>query len=145
MIVGHVKKVEEAEAPEIEIVQVGEDVTAKAETVEITGQQRKTQSVAAIRAVPAKDKPEKKSGKEIKWRRATDKGLGEFDLEEAMEDTETDQTTTTTRIPASTSASMVQTTAEVYEKPYSKSAESRGERSSARHEKKKTMAKELKE
>ena len=48
-IVGHVEKVEEAEAQEpvaqeqeIEIVQVEEDVTAEAETVETTGQRRKT-------------------------------------------------------------------------------------------------------
>ena len=145
-IVGHVEKVEEAEAPEIEIVQAEEDVTAEAEMVEITGQRRKMQSVVAIKAVAAKDKPEKKSGKkEIKWRRATDEGLGDFDLEEATEDTETDQMMTTTRIAASTSASTVQTTAEVYAKPYSKLAESRGERSSVRQEKKKTMEKELKE
>ena len=37
-IVGHVVKVEEAEAPEIEIVQAEEDVMAEAEMVEITGQ-----------------------------------------------------------------------------------------------------------
>ena len=145
-IVGHVEKVEEAEAREIEIVQVEEDVTAEVKMVEVTGRRSKMQSVAAIKVAAAKDKPQKKSGKkEMKWRRATDKGLGDFDLQEAMEDTETGQTMTTTRVAASTSASTVQTTVEVYAKPYSKSAESRGERSSARQEKKKTLEKELKE
>ena len=101
-IVGHVEKVEEAEAKEpaaqaqeIEIVQAEEDITAEAETVETTGQRRrKTQSIAAIKAAAAaKDNPQKKSGKkETKWRRATEEGLGDVDLEEAMEDTETDRT-----------------------------------------------------
>ena len=95
----------------------------------------------------AKDNPKKKAWKkEVKWRRATEEGLGDVDLEEAMEDTETEQMTITTTVAtASTSASMVQTTAEVYAKPYSTSAESRGERSSARQEKKETMEKQLKE
>ena len=57
------------------------------------------QSVAAIKAaVAAKDKQEKKPGKkETKWRTATEEGLGDVGLEEAMEDTETDQTTMATK------------------------------------------------
>ena len=106
------------------------------------------QLVAAIKAVAAaKAKQERKTGKkETKWRRATEEGLGDVDLEEVMEDTETDQTTTTmAAATVSTSASTVQTTVEVYAKPYTKSAELRGERSSAREEKKKTWEKQLKE
>ena len=105
--------------------------------------------VAAIKAAAAKAKQQRKSGKkETKWRRATNEGLGDVNLEEAMEDTETDQTTmtmTTAMATASTSASTVQTTAEVYAKPYSKSAELRGECSSTRQEKKKMLEKQLKE
>ena len=139
---------EEAEATEIEVVQAEKDVAA--EMVKMTGQQRRTKSVAAIRVVP-----EKKSGKKaVKGMRATDESLG-LDLDEAMEDTEIDQIMTTTMMTtimmtttmmmASTLASTIQTTAEVYARPYSKSAESRGEWSSARQEKKKIMEKELKE
>ena len=124
-IVRHVEKVEEpeaeevaAQAQEVEIVQVEEDTTAEAETMETTGwRRRKTQSVVAIKAaVAAKAKQQRKSGKkETKWRRATDEGLGDVGLEEAMEAMETDQmtmTTTTATATASTSASTVQTTAE---------------------------------
>ena len=52
---------------------------------------------------------------------------------------------TTAMATASTSPSMVQTTAEVYAKPYTKSAELRGECSSARQEKRETWEKQLKE
>ena len=90
----------------------------------------------------------------MKWRRATEEGLGDVDLEEAMDDTETGKTvpktttamtTTTATTTASTSSSTVQTTAEVYAKPYTKSTELRGERSSARWEKKEMWEKQLKE
>ena len=107
------------------------------------------QSVAAIKATAAKAKQERKAGKkESKWRRATEEGLGDVNLEEFMEDTETDRMTTTmttATATASTSTSMVQTTAEVYARPYTKSAELRGECSSAREEKKKMWEKQLKE
>ena len=158
-IVGHVGKIEEpgaeevaAQVPEIEVVQVEKGATARAETVETEGRQRwKTQSVAAIKkaAVAAKIKQQEKLWKEVtKWRRATEEGLGDVDLQEAMEDMETGKTvpkTTTAMVTTSTSLSMVQTTAEVYAKPYTKSAELRGERSSARWEKKETWEKQLKE
>ena len=76
--------------------------------------------------------------------------------EEAMEDTETGKivpkttttttmTMTTTTATASTSSSTVQVTAEVYAKPYTKSADLRGEYSSARWEKRETWEKQLKE
>ena len=103
----------------------------------------------------AKIKQQEELWKEAtKWRRATQEGLGDVDLEEAMEDTETGKTvpkttmtmtTTTAMATASTSSSMVQTMAEVYAKPYTKSAELRGERSSARREKREMWEKQLKE
>ena len=79
-------------------------------------------------------------------RRATEEGLGDVNLEEFIKDTETDRTTmTTATATASASTSKVQTMAEVYARPYTKSAELRGEWSSAREEKKKTWEKQLKE
>ena len=115
--------------------------------------------VAAIKkaAAAAKIKQQEKLLKEtMKWRRATEEGLGDIDLEEAMEDMEmgktvpkmtTTMTTTMTTVTAaaSTSSSMVQVTAEVYAKPYTKSADLRGERSSARWEKREMWEKQLKE
>ena len=155
-IISHVEKIEEpgieevaAQVLEKEVVEVEKGTTAGAETVETDGRRRrKTQSVAAIKkaAVAAKIKQQEKLWKEgTKWRRATEQGLGDVDLEEAMEDTVSKTTTTTATATASTSSSTVQTTAEVYAKPYTKSAELRGERSSTRWEKKEIWEKQLKE
>ena len=176
-IVGHVEKKEEpgeeeaeAQVVEKEVVQVEKDnepqlgeltekgTTAGAETSETDGRRRwRTQSVAAIKkaVAAAKIKQQEKLLKEMtKWRRATEEGLGDIDLEEAMEDTEmgktvpkttTTMTTTTAMATASTSSSTVQVTAEVYAKPYTKSADLRGERSSARREKRERWEKQLKE
>ena len=105
----------------------------------------------------AKIKQQEKLLKETrKWRRVTEEGLGDIDLEEAMEDTETGKTvpkttttmtmtTTTAMATVSTSSSMVQATAEVYAKPYTKLAESRGEHSSARWERREMWEKQMKE
>ena len=176
-IVGHVEKIEQpgaeeaaAQVAEIEVVQVEKEsqleeptekgTTAGAETLETDGKRRrKTQSVAAIEkaATAAKIKQQEKLLKETtKWRRATKEGLGDIDLEEAMEDTETGKTvpkttttmtmtTTTAMATVSTSSSMVQATVEVYAKPYTKLAESRGEHSSATWEKREMWEKQMKE
>ena len=118
---------------------------------------RATQSISALKKAAAEAKvkgAKNEDGKKAtKWRRATEEGLGDVDLEEAMERTEnpkkmaTDTSTTaaemvmTTAAAASSSTHVV--TAEVYAKPYASTTESRGERSKARSEQKDAKEREL--
>ena len=122
---------------------------------------RKTQLVAALKKARTETKRKEQGRDEAtKWRRATDVALGDVDLEVEMEKVEeaetavtvaegvkTAKTTTTgsakmivTTTMASSSTQVV--TAEVYARQYTKTAESRGERSMARSEKKEARERE---
>ena len=122
---------------------------------------RKTQLVAALKKARTETKRKEQEWDEAtKWRRATDVALGDVDLEKEMEKAEeaetavmvaegveTAKTTTTgstkTIVPTTTASSSTQVvTAEVYARQYTKTAESRGERSTARSEKKEAIERE---
>ena len=80
-------------------------------------------------------------------RHVTEEGLGDVDLEEAMEKTtnepKTMTSTTLTVTTATATATMVSfscvVTAEVYSKPNTKSAEERGECSTARSKRRESL------
>ena len=125
-----------------------EGMTTEEDASTSTGEQakRKTPSVAALKQAAIQTKlkeQQKRYDKATKWRRVTEEGLGDLDLEEAMEKTtdEAGKMTSTTTAPTTVMTMIMTTasiscvvTAEVYSKPYTKSAEQRGERSTARSE-----------
>ena len=104
-------------------------------------------------AIEAKIKEQKRRHEEAtKWRHATDEGLGDLDLKEAMEKmTDDAEKTTSTAASTATVTTMTMTTvstsrvvtAEVYSKPYTNSAEQRGEQSTARSERRENLEREL--
>ena len=100
--------------------------------------------------IAARTKEQKRHYKEAtKWRRATETGLGDVDLEEEMEKTAeqenmTSTTTTTTTVTKATSSTRV-VMAEVYSELYTKSAELRGECNIARSEKRANLEREQQE
>ena len=159
VIVGHIKKKEELQEEEaMEGVQaektVEQDDTTATEEENPWGVPRrhKTQSITALKkvAIEAKIKEQKRRYEEAtKWRCATEIGLGEVDLEQEMElagdvkSTSVATTVTTTVTKATASSSSCVVVAEVYAKPYTKTTELRGERSTARSEQREAMEKEL--
>ena len=158
-IVGHIEKKEEPDEDVTEIIPTAkdtDDTTTEEENLLAGPRKRVTQSIIALKkaAAEAKVKEQKRRWDEAtKWRRATEEGLGDVDLEEAMERTEnpkkaaTDtstmaaETVMTTAATASSSTCVV--TAEVYAKPYASTTESRGELSKARSEQKDAKEREL--
>ena len=164
VIVGHIEKQEEPEIKEVtpethakqekvmEPMQAekvaDQDDTTTMEEDNPTGvpRKRKTQLVTALKKMLAEAKIKEQQrwwDEATKWRCATEAALGDVDLETEMEQAEDVETTMTategmatvvTMTAASSSTQVV--TAEVYAKPYMKTTESRGVRSTARSEKK---------
>ena len=130
-----------------------DDTTTEEEGTSTRVKRRMTPSIAAIKQVAIQVKLKEQP---TKWKRATVEGLGDLDLEEAMEQmgeggekmtTSTATTTTATVVmSAATSVTTASTSrvvvAEVYAKLYTKSAEQRSERSTARTERRENTEKE---
>ena len=90
-IVGHIEKKEEPEEDVTEIIPTAkdtDDTTTEEENLPAGPRKRVTQSIIALKkaAAEAKVKEQKRRWDEAtKWRRATEEGLGDVDLEEAMD------------------------------------------------------------
>ena len=138
-LIGHIEKVEETEDDILEQKQmvptckeVEDDTTKEEENLPAEPHKRKTPSVTKVKqvALEAKIKEQKRRYDEAtKWRRATNKALGDMDLEEVMEKTTETETASTSTSTAYASHVVV---AEVYAKLYTESMKQRGQRSTAR-------------
>ena len=148
-LIGHIEKVEEIEDDVLEQKQtvpkhkeVEDDTTTEEENLLAGPCKRKTPSVTKAKqaALEAKIKEQKRRYNEAtKWRRVTNEALGDVDLEEVMEKTTETETASTSTSTASASCVVV---VEVYAKPYTESVKQRGQRSTARSERRENLERE---